>query len=189
MADFLKSYQKLGPKEGGYANDPKDRGGETWKGVSRVFNPDWDGWHLIDEAKVRPDFPECLNQFPALESAVQSLYMERYWNPIRGNDLPQEIADELFEVGVNADPLRAIRFLQNSINILNRNQKLYPDVEADGKMGNDTLGAVLACIQHRGIPLLLKVMNVSQGCHYLNILLSKPEQENFALSWFNRVEI
>ncbi len=189
MADFLIAYNKLGPKEGGYANNPLDKGGETWKGIARNRHPDWPGWHLIDESKSNKAFPENLKNFPALESSVQSFYQNEFWSPLRGNDLPQEIANELFEVGVNAGIFQAIKFLQNSVNILNRNQKLYSDVEADGKIGNETLGAVMACIQHRGISLLLKVMNISQGCFYLNLLLSKPDQEEFAVSWLSRVEI
>lgn len=189
MADFLVAYAKLGPKEGGYANNSLDKGGETWKGIARNKHPQWQGWMLIDEAKSSPGFPENLKQFPALENEVQKFYQEEFWGPIRGNDLPQEISNELFESSVNVGPYQGIKFLQNSINILNRNQKLYPDVEADGKMGNETLGATMACIQHRGIPLLLKFMNVSQGCFFQNLLLLHPDQEEFAISWFSRVEI
>ncbi len=37
--------------EGGYANDPADRGGETFRGISRKNWPRWSGWDLIDQVK------------------------------------------------------------------------------------------------------------------------------------------
>lgn len=37
--------------EGGYANHPADKGGETYRGISRKANPDWVGWKYIDEVK------------------------------------------------------------------------------------------------------------------------------------------
>ena len=39
MADFTKYLPKLLQYEGVYSNNPKDSGGETYKGVSRVNFP------------------------------------------------------------------------------------------------------------------------------------------------------
>ena len=44
MADFRLAYKKIEAAEGGYVNDPDDKGGETYKGISRKANPDWNGW-------------------------------------------------------------------------------------------------------------------------------------------------
>lgn len=48
--NFLKSYDILIKHEGGYVNDPDDKGGETYKGIARKFNPDWKGWKIIDKS-------------------------------------------------------------------------------------------------------------------------------------------
>ena len=190
MADFLVAYTKLGPKEGGYVNNPSDTGKETWKGISRVHHPRWSGWILIDEAKNNPHFPDVLDNLPALEDAVKSLYREEYWNRIRGDDIPQQdIADELFEAGVNCHPSNAVRFVQTAVNVLNRNQKLYLDIDVDGTMGRNTLGAIQDCIKSRSVRLLLKIMNQAQGNYYMDLLIRKPDQEVFAVSWFSRVEL
>ncbi len=37
--------------EGGYANHPSDKGGETYRGITRKHNPNWEGWAFIDEVK------------------------------------------------------------------------------------------------------------------------------------------
>lgn len=43
MADFAEYYPHLLANEGSYVFDPHDPGGETWRGISWVFNPQWAG--------------------------------------------------------------------------------------------------------------------------------------------------
>lgn len=50
-ADFRVAYKRLIKYEGYYVNDPNDYGGETYKGISRKFNPKWLGWKYIDAIK------------------------------------------------------------------------------------------------------------------------------------------
>ena len=57
MADFKKALTETLRHEGGYVNDPKDPGGETYKGISRKNHPDWEGWNIIDEKKILSSFP------------------------------------------------------------------------------------------------------------------------------------
>lgn len=51
MADFKTAYKKIEAAEGGYCFDPDDAGGETYKGISRRANPNWNGWISIDAIK------------------------------------------------------------------------------------------------------------------------------------------
>ncbi len=51
MAIFDAAFEKTAAIEGGYVFDPDDAGGETYKGISRRFNPSWGGWDKIDEVK------------------------------------------------------------------------------------------------------------------------------------------
>ena len=48
MADFNKAYKATMGHEGGYVDDPADKGGETYKGIARRYNPGWGGWKQID---------------------------------------------------------------------------------------------------------------------------------------------
>lgn len=48
MAYFGDAFKKLSIKEGGYVNDKDDAGGETYRGISRKYNPTWQGWTMID---------------------------------------------------------------------------------------------------------------------------------------------
>ena len=38
MANFDIAYRRTSRFEGGYVNDPKDAGGETYNGISRTAN-------------------------------------------------------------------------------------------------------------------------------------------------------
>lgn len=51
MADFNKAHLEVMGNEGGYANNPADSGGETYKGIARKFHPAWPGWKMVDDLK------------------------------------------------------------------------------------------------------------------------------------------
>jgi hypothetical protein len=48
------------------------------------------------------------------------------------------------------------------------------------------LAALRACEARGDLKLLLKVVNLQQGCHYLE-QLKRPSQEGFARAWLSRV--
>ena len=87
---------------------------------------------------------------------------------------------------------RAVRFLQTALNIFNRNEELYLDIAMDGVYGDRTLIALTLFRAKEGGTaenLLVKVLNIMQGAHYLVIMKNDPTQERFARGWLNRVEI
>jgi len=140
MADYAKVVQKTLHIEGGYVNDPDDAGGGTYKGISRRYHPTWSGWEYIDLAKRQPDFPANLESFPNLQKCVLTFYKGNFWDRFCGNEIPDpKIAEELFDTSVNMGLHRTMSFLQTALNILNRNQKLYNDIEVDGVLGRKTL--------------------------------------------------
>lgn len=69
MADFKTAYKKIEAAEGGYCFDPDDAGGETYKGISRRANPNWNGWISIDAIKkAHPTtFKGILKKLPNLK--------------------------------------------------------------------------------------------------------------------------
>ena len=90
MADFEVAYNKTMAHEGGYTHDPNDAGGETYKGIARVYNGSWDGWDVIDSSKGEPDFPECLDAIYSLQTNVHEFYKENYWDVNRLDDFPSQ---------------------------------------------------------------------------------------------------
>jgi len=75
------------------------------------------------------------------------------------------------------------------VNLLNRNQKNYVDIVEDGLLGRNTLKALNACLENDDISVLLKVMNIFQGMHYIEYMRKDPVQEKYARGWLKRVKI
>jgi lysozyme family protein len=191
MALFEIAYEKTMKNEGEYSNDPIDSGGETWKGVARNFNKDWLGWKIIDKKKKEPNFPKSLKNDLELESLVSSFYKKIYWDVMRLDEYPsQQIANELFDVGINMGRAVAVKFLQRSLNILNNQESFYKDIVADGLYGNGTHKSVMSFFssvaKDRWITLY-KALNSLQGSRYIEIMESKSSQEKYAYGWFTRV--
>ncbi len=190
MATYDDTFRKTAAHEGGYVHDPDDVGGETYKGVSRRYNPSWGGWRLIDELKqASGDFPDNLEQNVELQASVKDFYKQNYWDKFWGDEIPaQEIAEELFDTSVNMGARRAVTFFQEGMNLLNRNQRDYKDITEDGLFGRKTLEVLTAYLKvERGdCKPLLKVMNILQGMHYIEYMRKSPTQEKYARGWFKR---
>lgn len=194
MADFEIAYGETAIYEGGYVNDPVDKGGETHLGIARKFNGDWEGWPIIDKIKTDhpDDFKSRINANEKLAQLAKELFREKYWTPIRGDEIPnQHIANKVFDTGVNMGVKRSVLFLQQGLNLLNRNQRNYGDIEIDGKFGNATLQAIKQFLKlEKDKPdYLLKLLNLQQAAHYVDIMKRDSTQERFARGWLNRVAL
>ena len=192
MANFKEAYEITMGHEGGYSNDPVDAGGETYKGITKRFEPDWEGWVIIDSLRNNPNFPKCLDENEELQEKVMEVYKRKYWDIFWGDKFDnQDIANEMFDTGVNMGTTRAIKYLQKSLNLLNRDQKNYSDISEDGVIGNNTLNTLNNFLNKfkRDVKYLLKLMNLFQGMHYINYMGKDSKQERFARGWLNRVKI
>lgn len=106
--------------EGGYVNHPSDPGGRTNLGVTQKVWEEWVG-HPVTEEDMRGLTIEM----------VAPLYHKRYWDVVRGDDLPSGVDLCVFDCAVNAGVGRASKFLQQAVG-----------VNADGAIGPKTLEAV-----------------------------------------------
>ena len=186
MADFNEAFGKTMAHEGGYVNDSTDAGGETYKGISRVYNPGWSGWAVVDAAKAQGKVNSTiLNSNVALQQNVGAFYKDKYWDVNRLDHMTQKVAEEMFDTGVNMGTGRASRFLQKALNYLNRNGKLYGELTVDGKIGPASLNAIKACKKDERV--LLAMLNTLQGMHYMNYMDKSPSQKKYARGWFKRV--
>ena len=188
MANFTEAFEKTMGHEGGYVNDPDDAGGETYCGISRVYNPSWYGWTLIDQEKDEPDFPACLEDDEDLDAAVEDFYKDKYWDVNRLDDVDsQAVAEEMFDTGVNMGTGRAARFLQTSLNYLNRNGSLYQELVVDGMIGTASLNALQIVLYDGDEEVVLSMLNTLQGRHYMDYMDKNPSQKKYARGWFKRV--
>jgi len=162
--------------EGGYTDDPADSGGKTNFGITEEVarNNGYQG-HIKD---MTVHF-------------AKAVYKNRYWYPIGGDDLldlSEAVAAEMMDTGVNMGTGRAVRFLQRSLNALNKMGTLYPDLEIDGGMGPKTLISLHDYLEAREENVLVKMLNCLQGAYYLDLSERREKDERFIYGWFkNRI--
>ncbi len=114
-ADFKKALALTLKREGGYVNDSLNKGGETYRGVTRNFHPEWEGWILVDSAKSRLGYASTLNcsreeaaamdrslvREKRLTRLVIQLYKTEYWDALVLDTVQsQKKADSLFDWAV-----------------------------------------------------------------------------------------
>ena len=162
---FKKAFEITIGHEGGYVFDPVDRGGETKYGITKRSYP-----HL-DIKNLTLDLAE-------------NIYYSDFWNTSKMNlnNFDEDIAIELFDTGVNMGTHTARKMLQESLNILNRNETNFKDLLVDGWIGSETMKAVKKVNSKE----LLKTLNGFQFMRYYNIAINDPTQERFFAGWIKR---
>lgn len=176
--------------EGLYSNDSDDYGKETYLGISRVHNRNWPGWLIIDWCKLQSDFNKALEEKEdELYSLAKTHYYYNFYIIVGGDKLDEELALEMFDNAVNFGTKRSVIFLQQALNSLNRNGKLFNDLKEDGVFGKNTMDALRVIEKLHEISLVIKIINVLQGYYYINRTREDSTQEKFIRGWFNRVTI
>ena len=187
MTNFEKAYSITRKHEGGYSNDPADKGGETYKGIARKAWPNWHDWVLIDKIKQRHSGIMTIeaeaNRNTILQKLVVAFFKENFWDYNKLDSLPVKLAEEVFDTSVNMGQKIGPMFLQEALNLCNNNQKAYPNIKVDGLIGPITLQVIPKAIVGR----VYKTMNLLQGERYINILRNNESQEKFWGGWLERV--
>lgn len=122
MANFLKAFQKVVKAEGGYVYDKDDKGGETYLGVARRFHSRSPMWKYVDEIKanhpnaINKELTNLLKRDKRIDPIVEDIYKKQYWDKLRCDEIKsQKLAEQLFDMGVNAGTVTAIRLMNNLI--------------------------------------------------------------------------
>ena len=143
--------------EGGYVNHPEDPGGMTNLGVTKRVWEEWVG-HQVDEQAMRALTP----------AIVGPMYKAKYWDKIKGDELPAGVDYAVFDAAINSGPGRAAKWLQEVVGVI-----------ADGAIGPGTMKAVLAEDPAELVSAYsFKRMNFLQGL---------PKWPTFGKGWGRRV--
>lgn len=167
-------FDRILGKEGGYVNNPNDKGGPTNWGITQA----------VARAHGYAGDMRNLSRQQAL-----SILESDYWTGPRFDliaAVSPAIAEELCDAGVNMGPSVPSKFLQRWLTAMNNGGKLYPDLIVDGAIGNRTVIALKAFLQSRGAAgeaVLLTALNCSQGVRYLEIAEKTPANETFLYGW------
>ncbi|HBE9179104.1 TPA: glycoside hydrolase family 108 protein [Serratia fonticola] len=169
-----KIIENILGKEGGYVNNPDDAGGATRWGVTQKT------------ARANGYTGDMRNL--SRETARRILEADYWYGPrfdlVAGTS--PAIAAELCDTGVNMGPSVQAKWLQRWLNAFNQQQKLYPDLIADGQIGPRTVTALSEFLSVRGKEgeeVLLKALNCSQGARYLELAEQRQANETFLYGW------
>lgn len=99
-------------EEGGYSDNPNDRGGQTQYGISQRAYPD------VDIKALTPE-------------KASAIYYRDFWKPMRCEDMPGDVALCVFDTAINCGVSAATLMLQEAVG-----------VTADGLLGPHTLAAI-----------------------------------------------
>jgi lysozyme family protein len=172
MNNFPYAIEMPLKSEGGYANDPKDPGGETYRGISRLAYPDWTGWAKLDAIADKK-----YNQvFPALENEVQLFYYNEKWlknnlDKIDDKDVAAAALDTVIQHGKGATLIQ--RALQN----------IGRPVSVDGKIGPDTVSAL-----NKSTPkTFLSALHDVREAYYQTLVDKDPSLAKFLPGWLARI--
>ncbi|MXV14091.1 glycoside hydrolase family 108 protein [Hufsiella ginkgonis] len=187
MAQFIEAFQITMGNEGGYANNPADPGGETYKGISRNNWPTWPGWPAVDAAvastgDVASAIDAALAGNASLQGEVQAFYKANFWDIMQLDSLnDQPTANQLFDIAVNMGPGLAPRLLQQAID--NLTPPPNPLITVDGEVGPLTLAAANSANPESLYNNLCSLRNE----RYRAIIAANPSMQQFANSWFSRI--
>lgn len=164
-------------REGGYVNHPDDKGGETKYGITK-------------ETAQRYGYT---GQMKKLDKAVaKAIYLDTYLMdtgiakilPLAG-----PLAVYLLDYAVHSGPNKAIRDLQDSLNVFNNRGRLWSDIGVDGVLGSQTTNALAKAINTRGsamVDVLLESIDDRRGVLLQNIAKKNQSQEVFLWGWYLR---
>jgi lysozyme family protein len=155
--NFAEALQKVLKHEGGFVNHPADPGGMTNLGCTKAVWEEHCG-HLVDEKTMRALTP----------ADVAPLYKRKYWDKVKGDELPSGVDYVVFDAAINSGPGRAAKWLQACVG-----------VEPDGGIGPKTLAAVAGF----GAKDLIEDYSKRR----LSFLMDLPTWGTFGKGWGRRV--
>lgn len=166
-----KIINEIIEREAGYVNDPADSGGET-------------NWGITERVARNFGYKGAMVDLPR-ETAF-NIYASIYWDRVKADELVklyEPLAAEVVDTQVNLPEGKSIRFLQRALNALNRGEKLYPDINVDGVIGNKTIMSVKAYLASRDGAVLVKALNGLQLAYYFELTERREKDERFLYGW------
>jgi lysozyme family protein len=147
--------------EGGFVDDPDDRGGRTNKGVTPKV---YDGWRTRQGQPPR--------DVKAIDDGeVHAIYEQDYWRPAGCQELRRKLDLVQFDTAVNMGSRRAVRILQEAVR-----------AEVDGAFGLGTRRACEACDLGEA---LARYGEIREGLY--RRFAQNPGQAKFLKGWLNRL--
>lgn len=158
MIAFDRAFDHLIGVEGGYVNDPSDRGGETKYGITKRSYPDEDIRNLtLDRAKY--------------------LYKRDFWDAYLIESYPIPLWYIIFDMYVNHNPSAVGYILQRAINNKAESKGRTAPLEVDGRIGPKTKKYIYVYEPEPARVLTFRAK------YYVDIINRNPDQSVFFYGW------
>ena len=149
MKAFDLLVERVLSHEGGYVNDPRDPGQETRWGISKRSYPQVDIRNLTRAQAI-------------------DIYRRDFWQRVRGDELPREVAFQALDAAVNHGIGNAVRWMQRAAGVAD-----------DGVIGPVTLAAVQRA---QAVDLVLRF-----NAERLRFYAKLTTFSTYGRGWVNRV--
>jgi lysozyme family protein len=156
---YAEALRRVLVHEGGKVDDPDDPGGRTNKGVTQAT---YSAWRHSKGKGVR-------DVYNMGEDECAAIYKERYWDGIRGDELPPGVDYVVFDGAVNSGCSQSVKWLQRAVG-----------ARDDGQLGLMTMDKVMDESDHD--VLVAKICD--QRMAFLKRLKHWPKYKN---GWTTRV--
>lgn len=93
--NFDDAYAHLREWEGNYIHHPADKGGKTYGGITKRYNPDWKGWKVIKSS------PTKNQKIDAVEELTYDFYLSMWETEGFSKMTNQTLANIIFDMRVN----------------------------------------------------------------------------------------
>ncbi|BBU27058.1 hypothetical protein BTHE68_07920 [Burkholderia sp. THE68] len=174
--DCATKFKSISPiilrHEGGYVNNPNDRGGPTKYGITLAT------WQAYAQEDVGID-PTLENLKNLTMDQAETIYLKRYWEPkgfCRFNDM--RVALMVYDWIITSGG--AAKQVQDLLN-----NTYDARVDADGAMGNQTVQAINGIVDQEA--LLNEIADLRKQ-YYTALTLRNSSQLVFLRGWLNRVD-
>lgn len=169
MKTVDEMLNKILTHEGGFVDDPDDRGGATNYGVTQLTYSKWLGR------------PATLTEVKAMDiETAKEIYLKNYYFEPRIDALPNEVQVQLFDCSVNHGPVRAIKFAQMVCNLAG-----FGPVSVDGVNGPQTRKAITNAFTQMGDYFVSAVVD-ERVDFYHRIAANDSSQKKFIKGWLVR---
>lgn len=154
-------------REGGYVNNPADKGGPTNHGITLAVakRHGYSDVHQITE-----------------EIAEQIMVADYFTSPGFAK-LPAPIQPQMFDISVNSGPGEAVKLLQHALVNLGGDT-----IVVDGVLGLKTIEVLDAACSYHGVADVDDALVEARVGFYMDLAKKNPAEQQFLNGWVRRAE-
>ena len=177
--EFEDIMETVFEHEGGFVDDPDDRGGCTNMGLTQktvsTYNERQGG-----EPATREDMADMNKEL------ASEIYMSLFWQPAKCDRLPLDIRAYYFDMYINHGPRNAGKILQQAVNTKFGVDREDDHIDVDGIVGSGTIRGL------EGSRVNLIDLKIDRSGFFWNLVFEgtsfseRTRQEKFIRGWIRR---